>query len=139
MTELQKAKSILSEKSLTCAIVKESEIYESTLRGVKPLLDLLESGVDFKGGFAADKVVGKGAAFLYVLIGVKEVYADVISSPALEILVHNGIKTEYRTLVPNIINRKGDGICPIETAVLNETDPKGALIKIKETLKNLSK
>ena len=138
MTPLLKAKAQLFEDNLlTCVIIKDKEIYKSTLRGVKPLLEFLDSRADLRDGSAADKVVGKGAAFLYVLLGVKEVFAGVISESALDVLSKNGIKTEYDNLVPAIKNRKGDGFCPIETAVLNESDPAAALSKIRETLKNL--
>ena len=63
----------------------------------------------------ADKVVGKGAAAIMVLGKVKEVYADVISKPAIDLLTDNGISATYGQCVPQIINRSGTGFCPIET------------------------
>jgi hypothetical protein len=88
------------------------------LRGVKPLVIWLSSGEDFHGFSAADKVIGKATAFLYVLLGVKAVYASVISEGALDVLTKNGIDTQYGCVVEHIINRAGDGICPFEQAVL---------------------
>lgn len=139
MTDLEKAKSLLLENNkATCAIVKGDKIYISGLRGVKPLVQWYESSEDFDGFFAADKVVGKGAAFLYALLGVKEIYAGVISESALEVLKSYGIKAEYSTLVNNIINRKGDGICPFEEAVLNVDDKDKAYVKIKAKMQELN-
>ena len=135
----QKAKEILENNRRTCVVCLENEIYESSERGVKPLLNLLDSKIDLKGACAADKVVGAGAAFLYLLLGVREVYASVISEKAKEVLEQNGVSAVFDTLVPKIQNRAKNGFCPIETAVLNETDPAAALIKIRETLRNLSK
>ena len=66
-------------------------MYSSTERGVKPLLDFIENGPNLRGFSAADKIVGKAAALLYVLLGVKEVYAPVMSETALYTLAHNGI------------------------------------------------
>ncbi len=138
MTALETAKKLLSDDStLTCVICREGEIFKSTLRGVRPLLELLDSGKNLKGAAAADKVVGKGAAFLYALLGVREVYATVLSESALAVLSENGIKTEFGALVPAIRNRAGDGFCPIETAVRNITCPQSALKEIRETLKKL--
>ena len=134
-----KAKDILENKELTCVICLGNEVYESSERGVKPVLDFLDKGMTFDGGCAADKVVGAGAAFLYVLLGVKEVYAAVLSKMAKEVLLKNGISVCYDVLVPKIQNRAKTGFCPIETSVLDETDPVAALIKIRETLKKLAK
>ena len=68
--DLKKAIDILNSGQYTCVLCKDNEIHISTERGVKPLLEWLESGIALKGFSAADKVVGKAAAFLYVLLGV---------------------------------------------------------------------
>ena len=85
-------------------------------RGVSDLYMLShEKPALLRGTAIADKVVGKGAAALMVWAGVGEVYADVISRPALDLLKDNGIQVAYATLVPHIINRAGTGMCPLET------------------------
>ena len=66
------------------------------------------------GASVADKIVGKGAAALMALGGVADVTTDVISTPALSLLEGCGIPVSYSKVVANIINRKGDGICPVE-------------------------
>ncbi|MBQ7799006.1 MAG: DUF1893 domain-containing protein [Oscillospiraceae bacterium] len=134
-----KAKEVLEKNKRTCVICLENEIYESDERGVKPLLNFLDSKVDLKGACAADRVVGSGAAFLYLLLGVKEVYALVLSERAKAVLDENGVSVAFEVIVPKIQNRAKNGFCPIETAVLNETDPAAALIKIREALKSLAK
>lgn len=107
-------------------------------RGVRPLMELLESGRDLQGYCAADKVVGKAAAFLYCLLGVKALHAGVLSQPARDVLASAGIEAKWDTLVPAIRNRAGDGFCPMETAVWDLTDPGPAPEAIRETLKKLS-
>ena len=84
-------------------------------RGVKDLHNLLRNEPELlRGAAVADKVVGKGAAALMVAGGVEWVHADVISSGALDLFKLNGIEVEYTTVVPNIINRTGTDICPVE-------------------------
>lgn len=85
-------------------------------RGISDLFRLShDSPSPLRGSRIADKVVGKGAAALMAWAGVSEVYADVISRPALELLDRYGIRTTYGTLATRIINRSGTGMCPLET------------------------
>lgn len=121
----------------TCVLCRENEEFHSALRGVKPLIDFLESNTDFNGFSAADKTVGLGAAHLYLLLGVKSVWAKVISQGAKELLEKNGVEVSSEEEVPYIINRRGDGRCPIETAVGGISCPSEALRVIKETLSRL--
>ena len=134
---LEKAKSLLSAEGYTCVLTDGTALYTSTRRGVKPLVDFLQTETDFNGFFAADKVVGRATAYLYVLLGVKELYAQVISQPAAAVLQANGISIEYDTLVPNIINRAGDGICPFEQAVMTIADPRNAYAAILEKMEQM--
>ena len=64
---------------------------------------------------------------------------DMMSKDAMDILQTNGIDAFYDDVVPYIINRSGEGACPIETAVKEITDSKQALDIIKQTLEKLSK
>ena len=112
------AKEILISGGYTCVLTDGVAVYTSTDRGVKPLVRFLENGEIFAGFSAADKVVGRATAYLYVLLKVKEVFAQIISQPAVDVLLEAGIGVCYDRLVPNIINRKGDGICPFEAAVM---------------------
>ena len=128
LSDLDRAKALLTGGT-TCAIVRGARCETSCLRGVKPLLGWLEG--DWRGASAADKVVGRAAAFLYVLLGVKALYAAVLSEPAAEVLRTHGISVSYGRLAARIVNRAGDGLCPMESAVMGEDDPRRALEKIK--------
>ena len=107
-------------------------------RGVSDLLRLLhESPEILRGAQLADKVVGKGAAALMALGKVKEVYAEVISEPALGLLEQEGIRTTYGKLVTHIINREGTGLCPVETRCLTCKTPAECLVQIENFLKEM--
>lgn len=138
MHDLEKARSLLEKENYTCVICRGDDVITDRRRGVRPLLELLESGKDLQGYSAADKVVGKAAAFLYCLLGVKALHAGVLSVPARDVLVSAGISVEWGSLVPAIRNRAGDGFCPMETAVWDLTDPALAPDAIRNALKKLS-
>lgn len=136
--DLTEAINILNSDKYTCVLCKESAVYVSMERGVKPLLDWLDNGTDLQGFSAADKVVGKAAAFLYVLLGVKEVYAKVMSEGAICVLNDNGIPAKYDISVKNIINRAGTGNCPMEEAVGELSSPSEALKAVRLKLSTLN-
>ncbi|MBE5945695.1 MAG: DUF1893 domain-containing protein [Lachnospiraceae bacterium] len=136
---LTKAKNILEEDGYTCVIIKYGHKYTSRDRGVKPLLEYIDKKIDLEGAFAADKVVGKAAAYLYVLLKVEEVYAGIISKPAYEVFHKYGIKAYYDQMVVAIRNREDNGYCPMESAVMDIDNPQDALDAIIETKKKLEK
>ena len=137
MTDLDFAKRILDSDSFTCVLHKDGVTYTSVERGVKPLVLWYESNISFKCFSAADKVIGKGAAHLYVLLGVSSVFAEVISAPALDLLKSHGIRVEYNTKAEHIINRRGDGICPFEAAVSDIDDSNAAYAAIRKQMKEM--
>ena len=84
-------------------------------RGVKDLHRLLMQEPEILSGASlADKVVGKGAAALMIAGEVAWVYADVISKAAMVLFEQSRVEVQYKQIVPNIINRTGTDICPVE-------------------------
>ena len=136
-TKIEAAHQRLAEGNFTCVLHIRGEEYTSFERGVKPLLVFLKSKTDFAGAIAADKTVGAGAAHLYCLLGVRAVWANVISETAEEILIKAGITVFYGERVPYIINRRGDGMCPIESAVVDATSSQHAYELIVAALEAL--
>lgn len=135
---LTKAREILAGGGFTFAAFNGETALTDDRRGVKPLLDILDRGETLRGFSAADKVVGKAAAFLYVLLGVNEIYADVISIHALAVLEEHNVHAEYSVLTEAVKNRAGTGFCPMETAVIGEKVPESALEKIRAEIIELS-
>lgn len=135
--DLNNARRLLASGDYTCVLCRDENIHTATERGVKPLLNWLDSGLDLKDWAAADRVVGRATAFLYCLLGVKEVYARVMSYPAAEVLKSAGITAEAGQLVEGIINRRGTGPCPFEAAVMDIRDPQEALIAIRRKMEQM--
>ncbi len=131
------ARELLAQGGYTVVLCRDDVTYTDTRRGVAPLLALLDSATDVVGFAAADKVVGKAAAFLYLRLGVASVHATVISAPAYDLLTAHGVPVTYDTLVPAIRNRAGDGYCPMETVTLPLTDAMEAECAIRQTLAEL--
>ena len=139
MNNLEKAKNILSGSEYTCVICSDTDVHTSTLRGVAPLIKWLDSGMKLTSYSAADKVIGNGAAFLYVILNVREVYAGVISKSAYKTLTQNNILVQYDVMTEIIRNRSNTGQCPIEAAVSGITEPSEALLAIRNKLEDLKK
>lgn len=104
----------------TLAIVNGGNELTFNERGVKTLLSLQDGAL--KGACVADKVIGKAAAMLLVRGGAIEVYAQIVSEPALEVFKAHNVACTYGEVVKNVINRTQTGICPMEMAVLEESD-----------------
>lgn len=139
MTDIEHAKQLLTDAGYTCVICRGDDIHKSEKRGVAPLIELLDNKADVRGYSAADKAVGKAAAMLFVLLGVGEIYATIMSRSARKILDEYGIKYSCGEEVEYIINRKKDGMCPMEKAVMDIDDPAEAPKKIKETIEKMRK
>lgn len=131
---MERAKALFRDGGYTCVLCRGDVTHTSGSKGVSPMVGFLTAGTDLNGFSAADKIVGKAAAMLFSLAGVKEVYAPVLSEQAAEVFARHNIKYFCDTLTPSIINRAGTGPCPMEQAVRDIDDPYTALEVVKKTL-----
>ncbi len=131
MSNIDKAKALLQGDNYTCVLCNGDIVHTSSKKGISPMLDILDKHIDVRGFSAADKIVGRAAAMLFALAGVKELYAEVLSRPAAELLRKYDVPFSYGALTEAIINRKGDGICPMEEAVSGIDDLDQAFHAIK--------
>lgn len=121
---MQELVDLLHSENCSCVIQdKDGVIHKFYGKGVSDLYRIIDSknGILFKAQIA-DKIVGKGAASLMILGGISKLWTKIISIPALDLLLDNDIKVEYNEKVPFIINRKGDGQCPLEKLCGDITD-----------------
>ncbi len=124
MTNLEKAKNILLEKNASLVVCYKNgdikEYYQDRIKDIKEILMKDESLL--KDAIVADKVIGKVAASILTVAGVKEIYAEIISEFAISILEKNDIKYEYNKKVNYIKNKDNTGMCPMENKYKDETD-----------------
>ncbi len=89
------------------------------------IVNILKGNKDaLRGAEVADKVIGKVAASIFVMAGVRAIYADTLSKIALPILEENGIEYSYNNLVEYIQNSDKTGMCPMENRFKNENNLK---------------
>lgn len=128
----------LKEGGYSFVLYKDGEWSTSEKRGTAPIMELLSENKELlSGAYVADKVIGKAAAMLLIEGGISYLHAEVISEHATECLQKYNIEFEYQNLVPYIVNRTGDGMCPMEETVLNVTDTKIAYNLLQEKIKKM--
>lgn len=131
---------MLHAGNYSCVIANGERIRTFTQRGVADLYDLLTQEPDFlHGASVADKVIGKAAASLMVLGGVREVYTRTISRPALRLLQEAGVTVNCDEVVDHIINRTHTGWCPMEQASRDLHTAEEIFPVIKEFISNQRK
>ena len=131
---------ILHEGQFSCVIKKnDAEIFTFNQRGIKDLYDLsLRIPKILHNAMVADKVIGKAAAALLIIGGVKAVYADVISTSALTLLLNFGIEVQYLNKTFAVLNRDKTNLCPVEKLCIYEDSP-SKIIEIIDSFINLKK
>ncbi len=135
-SKIEEARAMIRENKAECVLVKDGRIYaQGRGHGVSPLMELYETRRgDMAGGIIVDKVIGRAAASIAICGKVKHVHGEVMSEDAVAFLKKNGITESHTLLVPRILNRKHDGLCPLEQSVLGIDDPAAALASLKKKI-----
>lgn len=124
---------IKEQSGAAVAVINGGEIFISDERGIKPLLRWLKEDEDFyAGAFVADKIIGRAAAHILLSGGAAAVHGCVMSRGAYEMLTEAGCICTYDILTEMIMNRQGDGMCPMEMTVSEVTDSAEAVRLLME-------
>lgn len=137
MTDIEIAKANLNGHSI--CLCKDGEWFTDNGRGISPMMRFLAERLDLRGCSVADVIVGKAAAMLFVKSGISEVYGEVMSEAGYAYLQEHEILCTYGTLTEKIINRKWDGICPMEQTVAELDNPEEGYKALKERMTQLQK
>ena len=128
---------LLRDGQAACVVLRNGEIVRTESgRGVAPMIRLYEDSA-LQGAYVADKIVGKAAAMLMTLGGVSGCYALTVSRAALDWFSVYNIPVEYEVCAEYIVNRAGDGMCPMEQTVKDLNDPSEALTALKQKIAEL--
>ncbi|MGL4253181.1 MAG: DUF1893 domain-containing protein [Fusobacteriaceae bacterium] len=127
------------ERGISLQAVKDGEIiFTSNKFGIMPAYQFYKKGIEFTAETQIeDKVTGKGSAMLLSSAGCSEIKTGLISQEAFGILEKKGIKVQYEEIAPYIINRTGDGKCPVETMLEGIDDLEEGLPLMEKFLKKI--
>ena len=113
---------MLNEQGLSLLVYNHDELTTHANRGIQDLLQLIsEQPERLKGAVIADKIIGKSAAAIMIVGGVKQVHTNIICTPARELFEANGVQVFASEEVPMIMNRNRSGMCPMDTQI-NEVE-----------------
>lgn len=137
MTDIELAKENLIGHTL--ALCKDGNVITSDKRGVAPMVEFLREGRDLSGYSAADKVVGKSAAMLFIKAGIRNIFAVTVSECAEKLLLSRGISISYVEKTERIMNRDKTGLCPMESTVFDIDDIDDGVAAIERKLTEMQK
>jgi len=113
---------MLNEQGLSLLVFNRDSLTTHANRGIQDLLQLIsEQPERLKGAVVADKIIGKSAAAIMIVGGVKQVHTNIICTPARELFEANGVQVFANEEVPMIMNRNRSGMCPMDTQI-NEVE-----------------
>jgi riboflavin transporter FmnP len=130
---------LIEQKKVACVVIRNGVIECAEMgRGIGPVLKLYDEGV-LKDAYVVDKIIGKAAAMILTQGGVKGCYGLTMSRAAYDWLATHGVKVDCRECVDVIINRAGDGMCPMEETVLNIDDAEEGIEALRRKRAELMK
>jgi uncharacterized membrane protein len=135
----QSAIHLIEQDAAACVVIRNGVIERTEKgRGIGPILKLYDEGA-LEGAYVVDKIIGKAAAMMLTEGGAGACYALTMSRAAKDWLTSHGVKANCRDCVDVIINRTGDGMCPMEETVLNIEDAKQGIEAVRKKREELMK
>lgn len=134
MSNIEKAKEEFLKANYSFVMAGEGKIITNNEKGLSSIIDLIDSGDDFSDYAICDKVTGRAAAFLYVLLGVETVHAEKMAKLAIQILDRAEIKYSYDELIETVLDSQMKEIDPVELSVLRSGSAVQAINDIKAAL-----
>lgn len=122
--------------NLAFALVRDGvELARGTRDGIAELLAATDAlGTQAAGASLADKVVGKAVALVAAHRGIGAIDTPLASEAAARFLKGRGLALRATAVVPVILNRRGDGPCPLEALTGPLEEPATAVTKLREFL-----
>ena len=128
---------MLNEQGLSLLVYNNGELTTHANRGIQDLLQLISDQPErLKGAVAADKIIGKSAAAIMIVGGVKQVHTNIVCTPARKLFEANGVLVFASEEVPMIMNRNRSGMCPMDTQI-NEVESVEECVAILQNMPKL--
>jgi hypothetical protein len=134
MTDVAQARWLLDTERLAFVLVRQGRVIaRGTDGGVAELLAIVDQLEELtQGASLADKVVGKAVALIAVQAGICAVDTPLASQTAVAVLKSHRIAWHATSVVAHILNRRGDGLCPLERLCLPFDEPVAAIAGLRE-------
>ncbi len=129
MNDLELAKQIFEKDGAAFVLVLAGRVLaQGTRDGIGELLAAVETlGAQAHGASLADKIVGKAVAMVAASANLRAVYSPLASDTAQRVLARRQIELTADRVVPLILNKRGDGPCPMERLTLPFEEPLDAV------------
>ncbi len=141
-TAFRDARQMILDGEADCVILNHGKIiHHRKGRGISPLMMIYrgcQHGI-LEDSTIVDKVIGRAAAAIAINGKAKHVHGEVMSEDAAQFLKRHGITASHTLLVPKILNRKRDGLCPMEQTVQGIEDPEKAFEALKHKISSFRK
>lgn len=124
------------EEDTTCVIYKDGIIFEHKGGSIAPIADAWFCE-DLDGAVVVDKVIGKASAMFMADGGTAFVHGRLMSEPAADFLKNSKVPFSVEEMTPKIINRTGDGLCPMESAVMDTDSTEEGIDRVFDKMKEL--
>ena len=140
-SSMEQARDLVVSGKAECVLIRNGKIvYQQKGRGVSPLLALYKKQKSaMKDGVVVDKIIGRAAAAIAICGKVRHVHGEVMSEDAIEYLKEHKITSSSTLTVKRILNRKRNGLCPLEQSVQGINDPQKALRALEQKIRFMQK
>ena len=132
--DLELAREVLSTTDSSIVVISYGKIWKKKKgEGIKPILEVIEEmGEDIHGSVIGDRFLGRASALLCRYVKAQGVYSPQGTKTGIALLIMGGVPCQVGELIPQIMNRNGDGLCPFEKMLKDVGSPDEAYKILKE-------
>lgn len=132
---------MIREGKADCIVIKNGTVAAKEKgRGLSPLLNIYKADpAVLHDAVIVDKVIGRAAAFVIIAGKSRQAHGELISEDAIELLKKHNIAVSGTKIVPRILNRRMNGLCPLEQSVAGLDDPAQALAALEKRISEMQR
>jgi len=132
--DLELARETLSTTDCSIVVISFGKIWKKkTGEGIRPIMETIEEmGEDIHGSIIGDRILGKASALLCRYAKAQGVYSPQGTKTGIALLVMGGVPCQVDELIPQIMNKNGNDLCPFEKMLKDVDSPEEAYKILKE-------
>ena len=132
--DLELAREVLSTTDCSIVVINYGKIWKKkTGEGIRPIMETIEEmGEDIHGSIIGDRILGKASALLCRYAKAQGVYSPQGTKTGIALLIMGGVPCQVDELIPHIMNKNGDDLCPFEKMLKDVDLPEEAYKILKE-------